>query len=108
MSGGGALFRLLLRPAALAWVPLSMLVSVVVFAAVALFWEIITGPYPPFPRPEWVHMVVWLFPALIGLLVGQAIKELQHCYFSWALPALRRRLLPGAVVIGLTWLRCTR
>jgi hypothetical protein len=106
MSGGGALLGLLRRPAALAWVPLSMLVSVAVYGAGEIFWEIALDS--PFGRLEWSRVVVWLFPALIGLLVGQAIKELQHCYFSWALPALHRRLLPGAVAVGLTLALATR
>ncbi len=41
-----------------------------------------------------------VFPAMIGILVGQSIKELQHCHFSWLLPGLRRRLFFGALIIG--------
>lgn len=99
MSSGGALFRLLWRPVALAWFPLGALCSVTAMMGAALFWEIgVAGKYGAVSA---VGTVQWMFPAMIGLLVGQAIKELQHCHFSWALPALRRRLLPGAVTVGL-------
>lgn len=106
MRRGGALPGLLWRPAALAWIPLSACVAL----AVAMFgtfvwWQILGNSIQ---RPVSARTLVWVFPALIGLLVGQATKELQHCHFSWALPALRRRLLRGAVVVGLVVAVSTR
>jgi hypothetical protein len=97
MSWGLALYRLLRRPAAYSWVPLAVAASMAStwLAAVVLF---VVGDIPgsgPIPS------IYISFATLIGILVGQAVRELLHCPFSWGLPGLRRRLLPGALAVGL-------
>jgi len=97
MDWGAALFLLLRRPAAYSWVPLAGFASLVSVWLVAVWLFVIDarpgdGPAAP---------VYLSFATLIGLLVGQSIRELQHCQFSWGLPGLRKRLMPGAIVLGL-------
>jgi len=97
MRWGFALYRLLRRPAAYAWVPLSAAASMAStwLAAIVLF---LVGDMPgsgPVPA------VYISFATLIGVLVGQAVRELLHCPFSWGLPDLRRRMLPAALALGL-------
>ena len=110
MSGGGALSRLLGRPATLAWVPLSGFAAVSGLVVASMAWVALDASFPgtapivanlALGRGSPMAVLVPMFSAMIGLLAGQAIKELQHCHFSWALPGLRRRLLPGALLMGM-------
>ena len=95
MSGGGALFRLLGRPATLAWVPLSGFAAVSALVVASMAWVALDASFPgtapivanlALGRGSPMAVLVPMFSAMIGLLAGQAIKELQHCHFSWALP----------------------
>ena len=110
MSWGGALYRLLRRPAVLAWIPLAGFASVSAMLAVAMVWLWVDFSLPgaarivanlAFGDGAPMSVLVLAFSTMTGMFVGQAIKELQHCHFSWALPELRRRLLPGALLVGL-------
>jgi len=100
MSWGAALYRLLGRPATVAWIPLAGLASFTATVFGMSVWELFMDTY--YRGPQASATAILVFPALIGLLVGQAVKELQHCHLAWMLPALRRRLLPGVVLVGLT------
>jgi hypothetical protein len=93
---GAALYRLLLRPAAFAWVPLAALASLTLVGLMAVFLRLVVDS----SVLSGIGALSWTLAALIGLLVGQAIKELQHCHFSWGLPGLRSRLLAGTLVVG--------
>ena len=42
-----------------------------------------------------------LFAAFVGLLIGQAVGELEQCSFSWTLPGLHRKLAPAVVLTGI-------
>ena len=94
---GAALFRLLRRPAAFAWLPLAAFASLAALVLLLVLMALFDQP----PRRDQLVVILITLAALIGVLVGQSIRELQHCRFSWALPRLRARLLPGAVAIGL-------
>jgi hypothetical protein len=94
---GSALYRLLLRPATFAWVPLAALVALTLGTLFSALLRSYVGAPASSGR---MGTVGWTLAAFIGLLVGQAIKELQHCHFSWGLPDLRRRLLAGSLVVG--------
>ena len=96
MNTGVAMYRLLRRPVTLAWIPLAALIAISATAFASVIW-IALGERAPGPGVAFS----WTFAALIGLLVGQAINEAQHCQFAWMLPRLRSRLFPGALVLGL-------
>lgn len=48
--------------------------------------------------PGVLPLLIW--PLLTGILLGQAVQELQHTTFAWPLPALRRRLAVAFAVCG--------
>lgn len=96
MSVGAALVRLLRRPAALAWLPLAALASL---AAMVLQY-VLLALFDIVPRQNQLAVIDLTLAAWIGVLVGQSMKELQHCGFSWGLPRLRTRLLPGAMAVA--------
>jgi hypothetical protein len=96
-GSGAALYRLLWRPATLVWLPtaaicafIPMLFVVTLRSALELNFDDNAGA-----AIQAVTLV-----AMMGLLVGQIVRELQHCAWSWAVPSLRWRLAPGVLLIG--------
>lgn len=95
-GAGAPLYRLLRRPAAYAWLPLALMVAFTVIVLGFFLASVIgqTRRTPPLAG------TLWVYAAFLGLLVGQAIKEVMHCRFSWGLPRLRPRLLAGTLLLG--------
>lgn len=48
-----------------------------------------------------LHFTLIVMTAMLGFLVGQAAREVQHAYFAWAVPRLRRDLGGGTAAVGI-------
>jgi len=95
---GAPLYRLLWRPATLAWIPTAAICAFIPMVFV-LSIRLAFG-LPELELSAGRAIQVLTLVAMMGLLVGQIVRELQHCPWSWAVPSLRRRLLPGVVLLG--------
>lgn len=93
MSFLGSYLRLSLRPAAFLYVVFSFLI----------WWGVSMTMSRGFPELGLDLGIVhaFLFPALMGLLGGQMLHELQHSTFTWTLPHVTRRTLGGFVATGM-------
>ncbi len=91
-----ALFRLVWRPAKMR-TPIGI-ANIAAFLVLAHLIGIVinTGHRE---RADGAHAAL-LFAAFVGLLIGQAVGELEQCSFSWTLPALHRKLAPAVVLTG--------
>ena len=69
---GAALYRLLLRPATFAWVPLAALASLTVVGLMVIFLRLVVDSSV---RSGIGAALSWTLAALIGLLVGQASRS---------------------------------
>jgi hypothetical protein len=104
-----ALGRLLARPAMLFWlftllsstlmlVELAGAVRGVRFPMDAL---ISAGRSPASADALYLlHFTLVVLSGLVGFLAGQAAREVQHAYFAWAVPGLRRDLGRGVAAVG--------
>ena len=91
-----ALFRLVWRPAKMR-TPIGI-ANIAAFSVLAYLIGIVinTGHRE---RADGADAAL-LFAAFVGLLIGQAVGELEQCSFSWTLPGLHRRLAPAVVLTG--------
>ena len=92
-----ALFRLVWRPAKMR-TPIGI-ANIAAFLVLAHLIGIVinTGHRQ---RADGAHAAL-LFAAFVGLLIGQAVGELEQCSFSWTLPGLHRKLAPAVVLTGI-------
>ncbi len=104
-----ALGRILARPAMLFWF-FTLVSSVLLLVELA---GVVRGvPFPMdallsvgrSPASEdavhLLHFTLIVMTAMLGFLVGQAAREVQHAYFAWAVPGLRRDLGHGVAAVG--------
>lgn len=100
-----AFFRLAWRPAVVFWALALAGVGFLIGTLSSAFWIGSKGLHGLIPILGWhlhrLSLSSLLFPAFAGLLAGQIVHEIQHCSFSWTLPALRRKLFLSVLCTGL-------
>ncbi len=92
MISFGAFYRLAARPAVMLFFVLALITG----------WGVTTMLGRGFPEldPDPTIIKAIVYSALIGLLAGQLVRELQHSTFTWTLPGVARRTLSGFVAAG--------
>lgn len=89
MRALAAFFSLVGRPAVF-WL------GVIGLGSVALLLMALTQPEAPTAAHiDGAVLAALLFPGVAGFLAGALVRELQHCTFTWPLPAVRRQLAGG-------------
>ncbi|MDE2887334.1 MAG: hypothetical protein OXR72_03910 [Gemmatimonadota bacterium] len=89
-----ALYRLLWRPAILAFY--------VIFAGITLLALWIMGAkLDILSEPGRLILVTMALPSIAGIAVGQSVGELQHTPISWSLPRLSRLLSSSVCITGI-------